>query len=152
MTDGLRRGSAAALCMYLAICAGCGGNAPEARAPSSPPPQEVGAPADATSVNSAEAPAQAAPPPPPPGAPPTTPAPAASAQHELERSEAELNASPSDCMTACRALASMQRATENLCAIADGGDRGRCDDARRRLRAARERVTRACGSCTRGAQ
>jgi hypothetical protein len=50
------------------------------------------------------------------------------------------------CVTACRALASMQRATEHLCGLTGDGDQ-RCSGARERVRGARERVE---GSCTCG--
>jgi hypothetical protein len=50
------------------------------------------------------------------------------------------------CVTACRALASMQRATEHLCGLTGDGDE-RCSGARERVRGARVRVE---GSCTCG--
>jgi hypothetical protein len=58
--------------------------------------------------------------------------------------EAELTSDP--CFSACRALASMTRATTHLCDLAGDADQ-RCDNARTRLRSARERVE---GSCTCG--
>jgi hypothetical protein len=71
------------------------------------------------------------------------------ARREFERAEASLQASASDCATACRALASMTRAVEHLCALADSpGDQQRCDDARRRMASARERVRQTCGACS----
>lgn len=74
------------------------------------------------------------------GAPP--PAPMTSPQRSVE---SELSSDP--CMTACRALASMTRATTHLCDLAGDAD-PRCDNARSRLRGARERVhgSCACGS------
>jgi hypothetical protein len=70
---------------------------------------------------------------------------------ELNRAQAQLEAAAGDCAAACRALASMQRATERLCALADGADdRRRCDDAKTRLVAARDRVRSACGGCPGG--
>ncbi len=117
------------------------------------------------------APAGAAPAPdtnaatPPPGYPVAPPAPSppeesssaqmqdapsrrAAARAELARAQADLEAAPSDCTAACRALASMERATRHLCELAaDPDDQGRCNDARQRLLAARERVRSACGTC-----
>ena len=69
----------------------------------------------------------------------------AGARSELERAESQLNAATGDCATACRALASMERAAEHLCAL-DGGHE--CDRARERLAAARERVRASCGGCS----
>lgn len=96
---------------------------------------------------------------PPPAAPPAQPSAASSAEQdapgrraaaraELERAQADLEAASSDCTAACRALASMERATRHLCELAaDPDDQGRCNDARQRLLAARERVRSACGTC-----
>jgi hypothetical protein len=55
--------------------------------------------------------------------------------------EAELTSDP--CFSACRALASMTRATAHLCDLAGDAD-PRCDSARSRLRGARERVEGSC--------
>ena len=66
------------------------------------------------------------------------------ARGELDRSEAQVNAAMSDCATACRALESMERAAEHLCALDDGSECGR---ARERLEAARQRVRASCGGC-----
>ena len=59
-----------------------------------------------------------------------------------QASEAELGAG-NPCATACRALASMQRATDHLCGLAGDSD-ARCTGARDRVRGARERVTSSC--------
>jgi hypothetical protein len=73
----------------------------------------------------------------------------AAARSELERSEASLQASASDCAAACRALASMSRAVEHLCALVDSSDdQRRCDDAKRRMASAGERVRQTCGVCS----
>jgi hypothetical protein len=67
---------------------------------------------------------------------------------ELARAEAALAAAQGDCAAACRALASMQRATDHLCALVeDSSDGRRCEDARKRLLAARDRVRSSCGDC-----
>lgn len=55
--------------------------------------------------------------------------------------ETELTSDP--CFSACRALASMSRATAHLCDLAGDAD-PRCDNARSRLRGARERVEGSC--------
>ncbi len=55
--------------------------------------------------------------------------------------EAELTSDP--CLSACRALASMTRATTHLCDLTGDADQ-RCDNARTRLRSARERVEGSC--------
>ena len=60
----------------------------------------------------------------------------------------DLDAAASDCESACRALASMERATSHLCSLAEeADDQRRCDDARLRLTTAKGRVHAACGAC-----
>lgn len=66
------------------------------------------------------------------------------AHAELSRAEAQVDAAMSDCAQACRALESMERAAEHLCAL-DGGSE--CGRARERLEAARQRVRASCGGC-----
>ncbi|HEX8796212.1 MAG TPA: MYXO-CTERM sorting domain-containing protein [Polyangiaceae bacterium] len=61
---------------------------------------------------------------------------------EIDRDLAQ--AMGSDCDTACRALDSMRRATDRLCAL-DPGDR--CTRARQKLANATTRVRSACPSC-----
>lgn len=50
------------------------------------------------------------------------------------------------CHAACRALASMRRATERLCALS-GEDETRCGDARVRVERAEQRVQTRCPAC-----
>ena len=50
------------------------------------------------------------------------------------------------CAVACRALASMRRATDHLCGLAGEQD-GRCASARERVRGADERVRASCPRC-----
>ena len=50
------------------------------------------------------------------------------------------------CTTACRALASMDRAATKVCDLAGSEDR-RCDGARTRFSAARDLVRRSCPTC-----
>ncbi len=85
-------------------------------------------------------PAQPAPPPPP--AAPRSPEGSASPK-SAPRAEAY---SESPCTTACRALASMERAAEHLCDLS-GSDNARCDSARSRVKNATERVYAQCPSC-----
>jgi predicted lipid-binding transport protein (Tim44 family) len=104
--------------------------------------------------------APAQPPPPPAAAPAAAAAPAGlptaderpslrmAARADVDRAERDLDAAMTSCESACRALASMDRATTNLCSLADErDDQRRCDDARQRLAAARARVRAACGAC-----
>ncbi len=72
----------------------------------------------------------------------------AAARAELERAQSDLDAAATDCTAACRALSSMERATQHLCTLAaDPDDQKRCDDAQHRLAAARARVRSSCGTC-----
>gem|GEM_PF-5842474 len=125
------------------LAAGCGGAAPQSRAPVAPtvtPPSET---------------------------PPST-APPASAASEVERptsgdgssphrtwddlaaelgaAEADALASGKDCVTACRALQSMQKSADGICSLCSETD-DRCKAARERVRVAAERVSRTCGGC-----
>jgi hypothetical protein len=68
------------------------------------------------------------------------------ANGEMDRAEGQLQAAQGDCATACRALASMERAAEHICAV-DGGPE--CSRARRRVEDARARVQTTCGGCNR---
>lgn len=52
--------------------------------------------------------------------------------------------STDDCSSACKALASMRRATDRLCALEPGP---RCDSARAKLDEATNKVRRACPQC-----
>ena len=54
--------------------------------------------------------------------------------------------SSNPCVTACKALASMDRAAAHLCELAGYGD-ARCTNARERVRAATERVRQSCSDC-----
>jgi hypothetical protein len=103
--------------------------------------------------------AQPAPPPPPPPEPrpqPVVPAaPAAAPPAEKPRAEERdaqqkgagaPAASGSPCLTACAALASMERAADHLCTLAGAGD-ARCADARARVKGATARVRTTCPAC-----
>ncbi|MEO7096183.1 MAG: hypothetical protein ABI175_23185 [Polyangiales bacterium] len=55
-----------------------------------------------------------------------------------------------DCVTMCKALQSMARAAQRICALAEGGaeaDRQRCVDARAKVEEATKRVLAACPAC-----
>ena len=122
--------------VFLLATVACGGSyeaapsqAPSNTSPSgtSPAVPEGGA---AHTSNTAE--------PPPPGI--------ASARAEIDRDEQRIAAARSDCEEACRALASMERAADHLCALDSGAE---CTRVRERVEAARERVRTSCGECSR---
>lgn len=97
--------------------------------------------------------------------PPETPAPATeppnserrreaalrNARSELEAASRELDLATGECGSACRALASMERATGHICNLAsDDGDRRRCEDAKAKVARARDRIRSSCGTCPDG--
>lgn len=73
-----------------------------------------------------------------------------SASREIEASQRELDVAGSDCRNACRALGSMDRAAGRLCALSQGDEPQRCDDAKQRVYSARDRVRSTCGTCADG--
>lgn len=149
-----RFGAACALVggVWLALGAGCGGASKEA-APTSAP---ANAGAAKTESMGPGYPSPTSPPPPPPptaATVPVVPGPPARAQAvaDLDRATRELDLAANDCGSACRALASLERATARLCELADEpDDRAKCDDAKKKLRAARDRVRSSCSSCPGG--
>jgi hypothetical protein len=62
----------------------------------------------------------------------------------VEIDEAHTTLSTDDCAAACRALASIRRAAERLCALEPGP---RCAEARTKEESATERVRSACPDC-----
>jgi hypothetical protein len=88
-----------------------------------------------------------------PAAPASDPPAAAPPPVKSEVSPSAVGASPpavetSDpCFTACRALASMERAASHLCGLT-GEEDPRCDGAKVRVRNATERVRAGCPSCS----
>jgi hypothetical protein len=69
---------------------------------------------------------------------------------ELGAKREERLSSPKACQEACRALASMGRAADRICALAPGGPAPtRCQIARDRVERAREAVEQRCGRCAR---
>lgn len=74
-----------------------------------------------------------------------------SASRDVQASQRDLEAAGSDCRNACRALGSMDRAAGRLCELSQGGgEPQRCDDAKRRVYSARDRVKTTCGTCADG--
>jgi hypothetical protein len=149
-----RIGAAWGVVTVVMLVSACGGGAPQrpAEAPASGGATEESAPATG-GASAAGYPASAAPEQPSAStdieAAGQAPGQRGQARQELARAEAQLEAARSDCSAACRALASMQRATEHLCALADeSDDRRRCEEARKRLLAARDRVRSSCGECS----
>jgi hypothetical protein len=70
---------------------------------------------------------------------------------DLDEAERELQSSAGDCVTACRALGSMERATAHLCALASvPSDLRACEDAKSKVLAGRDRVRTSCGDCPNG--
>lgn len=151
-------GSLTSVTVLLLLLCQCGGaqqsQAPASVAPGAPPSgahEETVAPSASPGGGATFAPPPAQPPPPPPAPEDQRDlrkAERISAGADLDRAVRELDAAASDCESACRALASMERATTHLCSLAeDPGDQRRCDDAKVRLTAAKGRVRAACGAC-----
>jgi hypothetical protein len=128
--------------------------------PANATPEPTPADADGASLaQPAATPATATPPPPSSISPSTTPSSSneglreaiARAKGDIDRADRELQTAAGDCATACRALASMERATSHLCRIAGAADdRDRCDEAKTKVLLARDRVRTTCGSCPGG--
>jgi hypothetical protein len=161
-----RRFVTAACVAFVAVA--CGGAAKEAAAPPASPAHDPPAPpppADAASASTTPATASA-PATPGAGGAPAPVAPGATsgaasrreaaiqqARGEIDRAVRELDVSAGDCRAACRALASMDRAAGHLCSLTtqEQTERdGRCDDAKRSVFRAREKVKTTCGSCPGG--
>jgi predicted RNA-binding Zn-ribbon protein involved in translation (DUF1610 family) len=110
----------------------------------------MGAPA-ASSAPQAPGQAVAAAPPPPPAAP--TPSVQAESTPRDERPSSVASGptalSSDPCASACRALASMERATTHLCSLAGDAD-ARCEGARTRVKNAGARVHAECPACSGG--
>ena len=154
---------AAGLASIVGVAA-CGGSAPPAGVPGAGPPvqSQPGAPAPEAeqgygqqpSGGAAPSPAPTQPtdqrfaePPAEPIGPSDLPAEVAlkEAQSDFDRAESELSSAGRDCALACKALGSMQRATERICSLSpETAADGRCRRARERLGAAQGRVQRGC--------
>jgi len=109
-----------------------------------------GAPATgyAQSPAQAAAPAPASPPPPSPSVAPVAPSEARDERPSSVASGPTAQASD-PCANACRALASMERATTHLCSLAGDADT-RCEGARTRVKSASARVHAECPACSGG--
>ena len=165
----MKRGAPVAL-VLLGVLAACGGGARPASAPSGVEPGEnataaattpgaSSAPMPPTQSTDADgvpgiAPKNPTPVPPPPsnGTPPPTPYNPPDARRSwalvtLGDSERQIEAGLKECGTACRALASMERAAKSLCEL---GDHAECERAKARVDAAREKVRKSCGACANG--
>jgi hypothetical protein len=66
------------------------------------------------------------------------------ARQDWQTSEHEFDLAAADCQTACKALASLERAANHLCAVAEPDE---CTDARARVDRARRAVSQQCGGC-----
>lgn len=161
-------------------CAASKSSSPPASEPSAQAYGQPGYPSGSAASEVSKAPPYAQPPPPPPAPPPsseaapTTPSASStstpaqpnggaggtatsrsaaiqSASREVESSQRELDVAGSDCRNACRALGSMDRAAGRLCTLSQGdGEPQRCEDAKRRVYSARDRVKTTCGTCADG--
>ncbi|MEZ4261345.1 MAG: hypothetical protein R3B36_19870 [Polyangiaceae bacterium] len=157
----MRRAVASGLVLALTLVA-CGAERKAAQSPataSSPPAADDGAAEAATPADRAYAQ-----PPPPPPAPGTAPSPAqpgggmfglrpqiAAAARDVDVASRELDVAAGDCQAACRALGSMDRSAGRICELARGTDETqRCDEAKRRVLGARDKVRATCGACPGG--
>jgi hypothetical protein len=66
------------------------------------------------------------------------------ARGEVDEASHQVDASMSDCQAACKALASLERAANRLCMVAEPQE---CSDARMRVDRAKRAVTAQCGGC-----
>lgn len=70
------------------------------------------------------------------------------ASSDIDTAQRELDVAGSSCQNACRALGSMDRAAGHLCQLTrEDNTHDRCDDAKRRLYNARDKVRGSCGAC-----
>ncbi|WP_437971779.1 hypothetical protein WMF04_21840 [Sorangium sp. So ce260] len=109
----------------------------QAAPPAAPPPAVAPSPPRAASPSPAEA-----------SESPRAPSPrttTAGAERPAKKAEAD-RVSATPCETACRALASMNRAAQHLCGVAGDADQ-RCDAARTRVKSATDRVEARCPRC-----
>ena len=66
------------------------------------------------------------------------------ARADFQGRERDVELAASDCQAACKALASLERAANHLCAVAEPDE---CTDARARVDRAKRAVTSQCGGC-----
>lgn len=145
---GLRVAACAAL---VTACAAPhkGAEAPPAAAPAAEPAPTAVPPAPSPEDAPPATPSISPSPQGGPWAPPPSRALAlAQASNEIETSQRELDVASGDCRNACRALGSMDRAAGRLCSLAQTNEEARrCDEAKLRVYAARDKVRNTCGSC-----
>ncbi len=125
------------------VTAACGGAAKSASEPASPatsaPPGYAPLPAPGGAAGTGT------------GAAPSREATLSVARGDLESAQRELDVAAGDCMAACRALGAMDRATGHLCGLVQESDeRTRCEEAKNRVRGARDKVRTTCGTCPGG--
>lgn len=172
-----RLSTASFLFLFLSILASCASARKEASAPQSAGPARDSAPSTPAATGNASPAGQpqggypqepgAYAPPPPPAAEPARPssepsstppnAPSGTqsralalqkASSDIDAAQRELDVAGSSCQNACRALGSMDRAAGHLCQLTrEESTHDRCDDAKRRLYNARDRVRNTCGTC-----
>ena len=68
----------------------------------------------------------------------------AAGRADWQKNEHDFDLAASDCTLACKALASLERAADHLCAVAEPDE---CTDARARVDRARRAVQTQCGGC-----
>ena len=66
------------------------------------------------------------------------------ARQDFQTSEHDFQVAATDCQAACKALASLERAANHLCAVAEPDE---CTDARARVDRARRAISQQCGGC-----
>ena len=66
------------------------------------------------------------------------------ARQDFQTTEHDFQIAATDCQAACKALASLERAANHLCAVAEPDE---CTDARSRVDRARRAVSQQCGGC-----
>lgn len=66
------------------------------------------------------------------------------AREEMTKDERDVEIASSDCQAACKALASLERAADRLCMVAEPQE---CSDARVRVDRAKRAITEKCGGC-----
>ena len=66
------------------------------------------------------------------------------ARQDFQTSEHDFQVAATDCQAACKALASLERAANHLCAVSEPDE---CTDARARVDRARRAVSQQCGGC-----
>ena len=149
----------AAATLFIYGCAQSKEAASPQSAPASTPaePNPNGAVMDESTMSREPVSAQSAPntAPSPAAAPPSSDrrreAALRSARAELDTASRELDLATGECGSACRALASMERATGHMCNLAsDESDRRRCEEAKAKVARARDRIRSSCGTCPDG--